>query len=129
MSFIAKISVDGEALTVLHCSYRFTQQTDGTGKPVSVPHGGFINLVVESTSETSFFDWMINPTQTKNGSITFYRRDSMSKLKTIDFTEAYCVDYSEIYNHEGDHPMQVQISISAKEITLNGSPYKNNWPE
>jgi hypothetical protein len=129
MSFIAKLKIDGEEMNVLHCGFRFTQVTDTTGKPTAIPQGGTINLVVESGGSTDLFDWMISPTQTKSGIITFFRRDTMSKLKTLEFTDAHCVDYYETFDHVGDSPMQVQLSISAHEVKLNDSEFKNNWPE
>lgn len=128
MSFIAKMKIDGEELNVLHCSFRFSQGTDATGKPTSIPQGGNINLVLESNGSTDLFDWMISPTQTKSGVVTFYRRDSMSKLKSLEFGDAHCVDYYETFDHAGENPMQVQITISAHEIKLNDSEFKNNWP-
>jgi hypothetical protein len=129
MSFIAKLSLDDEEMNVLHCGFRFTQMTDATGKPTSIPKGGTIDLVVESTGSTDLFDWMISPTQTKSGSITFYRRDTMSKLKTLEFTDAHCVEYYETFDHVGDNPLQIQLTVSAREIKLNDSDFKNNWPQ
>ncbi|MES1250330.1 MAG: type VI secretion system tube protein TssD, partial [Chitinophaga rupis] len=76
MSFIAKLKLDGEEMNVLHCGFRFTQVTDATGKPTAIPKGGTIELLVESTGSTDLFDWMISPTQTKSGVVTFYRRDT-----------------------------------------------------
>jgi hypothetical protein len=128
MSFIAKLKLEGEEMNVLHCGFRFTQVTDAIGKPSSIPHGGAINMVVESNSNNDLFDWMISPTQIKSGSITFFRRDSMSKLKTLEFTDAHCVDYYETFDHLGDNPMQIQMTISAREIKLNDSEFRNNWP-
>jgi Hemolysin coregulated protein Hcp (TssD) len=129
MSFIAKLTLyNEEELNILHCGYRFIQTTDATGKPASIPQGGTINLLVESNGSTHLFDWMISPTQTKNGMITFYRRDTMSKLKTLKFIQAHCVEYYETFDHTGSNPMQIQLSISAKELILNDSTYKNNWP-
>jgi hypothetical protein len=129
MSFIAKLKLDGEEVPVLQCSFRFSQIVDETGKPSALPLGGSIILLLESNSNNDLFDWMISPTQTKSGSVTFYRRDTMSKLKTLEFTDAYCVDYHETFNHIGENPMQIQITLSAREIKLNDSGYKNNWPE
>jgi hypothetical protein len=129
MSFIAKLHLDGEEINVLHCGFRFTQATDTTGKPTARPQGGNINLLVESTGSTDLFDWMIKPTQQKNGKITFYRRDTMSKLKTLEFTDAVCVEYYETFDHNGDTPMQIQLTISAHEIKLNDSEFTNNWPK
>jgi Hemolysin coregulated protein Hcp (TssD) len=129
MSFIAKLKIDGEEMNVLHCGFRFSQVTDATGKPTAIPQGGTINLIVESSGGTDLFDWMISPTQTKSGTVTFFRRDTSSKLKTLEFADAHCVDYYETFDHVGDHPMQIQLTISAHEIKLNDSEFKNNWPE
>ena len=116
-------------MNILHCAFRFTQATDGTGKPTAIPQGGAVTLVVESNGTTGLFDWMVSATETKNGTITFYRRDNMSKLKTLQFTDAHCVDYHETYDHNSESPMQVQITLSAKEVKLNESKFKNNWPQ
>jgi hypothetical protein len=129
MSFIAKLKLDGEEMNVLHCGFRFSQVTDATGKPTAIPKGGTIDLLVESTGGTDLFDWMISPTQTKNGVITFYRRDTKSKLKTLEFTDAHCVDYYETFDHIGENPMRIQLTISSRELKLNDSEFKNNWPQ
>jgi Hemolysin coregulated protein Hcp (TssD) len=129
MSFLAKLKLDGEEYNVLHCGFRFVQPTNVTGKPTAIPQGGNINLIVESTGTTDVFEWMISAVQTKNGEITFYRRDNMSKLKTLVFSEGHCVDYYESFDHNGAHPMQITFTISAKELKLNDSQFLNNWPE
>jgi hypothetical protein len=101
MPFLAKVSIDGgEEMNVLHCNFRFSQSTDATGKPASLPQGGFVTITVESTQSTEIYDWMIAPTAVKNGLITFYRRDIKSKMKTLEFAEAFCVDYSETFDHQ-----------------------------
>jgi hypothetical protein len=129
MSFVAKMRLDGEDVNVLHCGFRFTQATDSTGKPTARPKGGNIELLVESSGSTDLFDWMIKPTQQKSGTITFFRRDTMSKLKTLHFTDAVCVEYYETFDHKGDTPMQIHLTISAHEIKLNDSEFSNNWPK
>ena len=129
MSFISKIKIDGEEMNVLHCGFHFSQATDATGRPTAIPQGGSIDLLLESNGNTNLFDWMISPTQTKNGSITFYRRDTMSKLKTLEFTDAHCVNYRETFDHSGNHPMQLHLILSARELKLNDSAFTNNWPQ
>ena len=128
MSFVAKADIDGEEMNVLHCGFRFFQGTDVTGKPTCIPQGGTVNLTVESNGSTSLFDWMVSPVQTKNGTITFFRRDNMSKLKTLKFFEGVCVEYYETFDHDGDKPMQIQLVVSAHELQLNDSAFCNNWP-
>lgn len=129
MSFLAKFQADGEEATVLNCRFQFSQETDRTNRPTSIPMGGIIDVTIESTGTTDLFDWMISSTQTKSGQITFYRRDNMSKLKILKFTDAHCIDYREEYNHDGEYPMRITMQLSAKEIKLNDSSFKNNWPE
>ncbi len=130
MAFLAKLSIDGGTeINVLNCSFRFSQSTDATGKPSSIPQGGYVSIIVESTKDTEIYDWMISPTSLKNGAITFYRRDMFSKLKTLDFNEAYCVEYHESFDHKGEHPMQISFTISAKKLKLNDSEFTNNRPD
>jgi hypothetical protein len=129
MAFLAKVSIDGGAeINVLQCSFKLTQSTDATGKPSAVPQGGYLSIVVESTKATDLYEWMISPTSTKKGIVTFYRRDMMSKLKTVEFIDGYCVDYHESFDHRGEHPMQIAIVVSAKILKVNESEFKNNWP-
>ena len=130
MSFLAKLKLDNDPdeMNVLHCDFPFSQGTDVTGKPTAIPKGGSIRLILESDGSTHLFDWMIDPIQLKSGIITFYRRDSMSKLKTLEFTDAYCVCYNEVFDHTGEAPMQTELTVSAREVKLNNSVFKNNWP-
>ncbi|MEP6747605.1 MAG: type VI secretion system tube protein TssD [Bacteroidota bacterium] len=116
-------------MTVLHCGYRFMQVTDRTGIPTSMPMGGKIDLVLESDGGTELFEWMVHPTHMKCGLITFYKIDAFSKLKTLEFIDAYCVDYYETFDHSGERPMQVQLTLSAHGMKLNDSEFKNSWPE
>src|ERR1700750_1732276 len=118
MSFLAKLTIDGEEANILYCGFRFSQVTDTTGRPSSVPQGGTVNLTVESTGKVDLFDWMISPTQKKSGTITFYRRDTMSKLKTLEFTDAHCIDYYETFDHIGDNPLQIQVTLSAHALNV-----------
>ncbi|TDH18493.1 hypothetical protein EXU57_23130 [Segetibacter sp. 3557_3] len=129
MSFIAQLVLEEEEMNVLHCTYGFNQDIDATGKPTAIPLGGSVNLVLESNGKTDLFDWMISPTQTKKGIITFYRSDNMIKLKTLEFTDAYCVSYRETFGHKGEEPMQVNIQISARKLKLNDSAFEKNWPK
>ncbi len=128
MSFIAKLHLDGEEINVMHCGFRFSQNTDANGKPTSRAQGGSISLVVESTGSTHIFGWMTSSVEQKSGDITFYKSDSMSKLKTLKFIDAYCVGYYETFNHVDENPMQIQLTLSAREIQLDAVDFVNNWP-
>ena len=128
MSFLTKLFIGDHEVNVLHCEYSFTQSTDINGKPAARPKGGRIFITVESTSDTDFFDWMISNSQTKSGRITFYRRDNISRMKELVFKDAYCVFFKEKFSSTGDHPMEIELELSAKEITMGNSVFENPWP-
>ena len=74
------------------------------------------------------FDWMVSNSQTKNGKLTFYRRDAISKMRELQFKEAYCIRYDELFIAYNTMSMKIEIVISAKEINMNGSQFARNWP-
>ncbi|WP_310557557.1 type VI secretion system tube protein TssD [Flavobacterium sp.] len=128
MSFLAKFEIDGEAMNVLEFHCTIGQETDKTGKPSADPHGGSVRLLLESTKSTMLFDWMVSSSQTKNGKVTFYKRDALSKMRELEFNEGYCVRYDEYFTSDSNNPMKIEIVISAKEIIMNGSKLTRNWP-
>jgi len=128
MSFLAKLEIDGEVMNVLEFQCTINQDTDKSGKPSADPVGGKIRVVVESTKSTMLFDWMVSNTQTKNGKLTFYRRDAISKMRDLQFKDAYCVHYDEMFVAYNTMSMKIEIVISAKEINMNGSQFVRNWP-
>lgn len=129
MSFKAVLRIDGEELNVLDCQFSFSQHTDHNGKPSARPVGGQVSITIESDGSTDLFDWMISNSQTKSGSVIFFRRDAMSKKKELKFTDAYCVEYFEHFNASGEIPMQIKLVLSAREMQLGNSVYQNPWPK
>jgi hypothetical protein len=120
---------DCQNMKVLHCEFGFTQAVDAIGKPNSIPHGGLINITVATDGKTDLFQWMIHPTMEKTGTITFYFPDGIHILQTIKFIDAICVDYYETFDFTGQHPVQIELTMSPWMLEVNGIPYKNNWPK
>ncbi len=127
MSFKAKLNVGGTEMNVLSCSYDLTQEVDATGRPSSVTRGGRIKLTVESTGETDLFEWMCNNFERKDGTITFYKRDTDSKSKELAFTEGYLVKYEEKFNAVDNMPMAEAFVISARELKMGNGEHVNEW--
>ncbi len=127
MSFKAKLSVAGKEVNVLSCSYDLFQEIDATGRPASITRGGQIHLVVESTGETTFFEWMCNNFERKDGTITFIKRDTDAKLKELEFTEGYLVKYVEAFDAFNSNPMTETFTISAKSIKMGSAEHVNEW--
>jgi len=128
MSFLSKLKIEDDEMNVLDCTFEFSQEADYNGRPAENPRGGQIKLLIESTSKTEFLDWVISRDMIKDGTITFYKRDNMSSLKTLEFKDAYCLFYKEHFNVLNAEPMQTHLVISAKEIKIKNVTFKNNWP-
>ena len=128
MSFKASLYIEDQELRVLDCEYTIAQSVDHKGKPSARPKGGSINILVESTADNFLFDWAASETQVKSGKVTFYRRDTMSKMKELQFTDAYCIKFTERFSANGEQPMRIRLALSAKEISLGGSSkHANPW--
>ena len=127
MSFKAKFKAGGLEMNVLSCDYALHQDVDATGRPSSITRGGIINLVLEATDDTKLFEWMTNSFDAKDGTITFFKRDSDAKLKEIEFKKAYLVSFGEQFVHEGSSPFNQALTISANEISMGSATHKNDW--
>ena len=127
MSFKAKFKVAGKELNVLGCHYAMKQETDATGRPSSITRGGKISVTVESNGESTFFEWMCNNFERKDGSIIFIKRDTDATLKELTFKEAYLVDYKENFDSTGENPITETFTLSAKEIAVGNGTHLNEW--
>lgn len=127
MSFLAKLTIEGEETNILECSYDFNQSIGHDGRPTELPRAGLIHLLLESTGNTDILAWMVLPHTFKDGEIVFYNRDSMSSNKTLTFHDAICVSYQEAFNAEDTLPMKTRISITARAIDINDVSYENSW--
>jgi len=127
MSFKSILKVAGKNYNVLNVSYGLFQETDATGRPSTITRGGKIDIVVEGTEATDFFEWMTNSFERKDGSITFFKRDSEATLKELKFTEAYLVKHREKFDSVGDDPLTESFTISARKIEMGSGAYENEW--
>jgi hypothetical protein len=127
MSFKAKFSDGSTEWNVLHCSFSLNQEIDPSGRPSSVTRGGTIHVVVESTDDTSLFEWMCDSYLRKSGTITFNKRDEDSKMKELQFSEAYMISYEESFDYSGTGAMTISFALSAQEISMGNGTHVNEW--
>jgi hypothetical protein len=127
MSFKATIEVGGQKVNLLECDYELKQEIDATGRPSSVTRGGQITLLLESSGDTFFFEWMCNNFERKDGTVTFFKRDTDAKLKELKFKEGYLVFYEEHFDSVTNTPMTEKITISARELTCGNGTLNNEW--
>ena len=117
----AKLKLKGsdKSITIYSFDFGFTQYTDETGKTTGNPTGGTINLVVESTSDTTLIDWMLSAKALKSGKI-----EVGNKAKVIEFENAACIQYHESFSHMGGtQPMTISFTIIAEKIVVDGKSF------
>jgi len=127
MSFKATFEVDGNKYRVLSCSYSMHQDYDNTGRPSSTTRGGVVNLTIESTDDTSLFEWMCDSYMKKDAKITFNKRDEDSKMKDLEIVEAYMVNYEESFDDAGTGAMIQSFSLSSRTIKMGNGEHENEW--
>lgn len=127
MSFKAKLEVDGKEYRVVYCNYSLKQFVDDTGRPSSTVRAGTIDIIVESTDDTTLFEWMCDSYMRKDGKITFNKRDEDAKMKELEFKEAYMVSYKESFDNAGTGAMQEKFSLSAHSIKMGNGEHENGW--
>ncbi|MCD8433652.1 type VI secretion system needle protein Hcp, partial [Tenacibaculum finnmarkense genomovar ulcerans] len=99
------------------------------GKIASNVYGGRINITIESTADTSVIEAMLN-SQFKaiEGKVIYKKSEEDSKMKEIEFKNAYIVYYKENLDVNGILPMVINFTISAEEMSIGTAAIDNRWP-
>ena len=127
MSFAATLELGSKKWTILNLHYSLNQETDHLGQPSSITRGGKITMTVEATEDTTFFDWMTNSFDRKDGSVKYKKRDGDATLKELKFKESYLVSYTENFDHDSSQPLSETFTLSARELDLGNSTFVNEW--
>lgn len=130
MAFKATLKIGSKEFDVINCSYAFTRDVDLKGRPSSVVYGGTVNLVVESTDDTSVIESMVNNQHKPlDGTVTFKNTDEDSKMKELSFEKGYVISYAESFSTGSSEAMMASFTISSETIKIGGAEHKNDWPK
>ncbi|HMP91928.1 MAG TPA: type VI secretion system tube protein TssD [Phnomibacter sp.] len=127
MSFKAKFKCGGVEANLLSTSYTMNRSVDSTGRPSSDTYGGAISCTIEATASTELFEWMCNPFEKKDGTITWLKKDSEAKLKELAWKDGYLVDYSEQF--ADGSTFTAIFTISCREFSIGNGTHVNEWPD
>ena len=123
-----QLKVDGFAdREVMMVTYSFNQATDTEGQMAGIPRGGRITIRVKALNDGNpdLLKWMTSPNLGKNGSIVFNETKTGNQMKSIEFTDGYCVDFVEYWEDKMGH--YEEITISCREIKNGPVSYHNQW--
>ena len=112
---------------VMMVTYEFDQATDVEGQMSGIPRGGKIIVRVKAMNDGTpeLLAWMIERNLPKNGQIDFLETKTGKAMKSIKFTNGYCVDFDEKWEDKQGH--YEEIVISCKAIEVGSVKYENDW--
>ena len=122
------IAIDGyKEREVLMVTYEFSQATDVEGQMAGIPRGGKITVRVKALNDGTpvLLAWMIERSLPKNGVIKFLETKTNKEMKTIKFTNGYCVDFEEKWEDKLGHLEEIQITC--KQIEIGSVKFENEW--
>ena len=122
------MKIDGyKEREVMMVTYEFDQATDVEGQMSGIPRGGKITVRVKAMNDGTpeQLAWMIERNLPKNGQIDFLETKTGKAMKTIKFTNGYCVDFDEKWEDKMGH--FEEITISCKAIEVGSVKYENDW--
>ena len=112
---------------VLMVTYEFDQATDVEGQMAGIPRGGKIQVRVKALNDGTpdLMAWMVERNLPKNGTIEFLETKTGKAMKTIAFTNGYCVNFEEKWEDKLGH--FEEITITCKEFAIGSVRYENEW--
>ena len=122
------MKIDGyKEREVMMVTYEFDQATDVEGQMSGIPRGGKITVRVKAMNDGTpeLLAWMIERNLPKNGQIDFLETKTGKAMKSIKFTNGYCVDFDEKWEDKMGH--YEEITISCKAIEVGSVKYENDW--
>ncbi len=130
MAYKMTLELAGKKYDVLSSSFAFNRSVDPKGRPSSGVYGGEIHLVVESYSDTTLLEIMLNKqNKGQTGSIKFDQGTNDGVMKTLKFTDGFIVNYAESAQAHQSDAMQISVTISAREISMgDAAKHVNVWP-
>ena len=123
-----KIEIDGyKEREVQMVTYEFSQATDVEGQMSGIPRGGQIKVRCKALNDGTpdLLAWMTERNLPKDGTITFSETKTGKTMKTIKFTQGYCVDFEEKWEDKMGH--FEEIVISCRQIEFGSVKFENDW--
>ena len=108
-------------------TYEFSQATDVEGQMSGIPRGGQIKVRCKALNDGTpdLLAWMTERNLPKDGTITFSETKTGKTMKTIKFTQGYCVDFEEKWEDKMGH--FEEIVISCRQIEFGSVKFENDW--
>lgn len=129
MAFNGKITLNGKEFDVLKSKVSCERDVDQKGRPSSHVYGVRIDVVVESTDDTSILESTFSEYKPFEGKLVHKQGNEDAEMKKVEFKDAYVIKYSEEFERKDKNPMSIAFTLTAREVACGGAVHKEEWPE
>ena len=126
-SFHAQLAVGSFKSALDSFILDINQDTDSLGRPSSPVFAGKITMAFNTSADPLLAEWMFSPSKQLSGTVTLRELEGQT-LKTITFSNAYCIDMEESFDGTANSAkMTTTITISPEKITVGQVQHDNDW--
>lgn len=127
-SFNAKLEIDGlsDPIQLRKIFVTCYRKRDSRGRPSSSTKWAIV-VSIDTDEDSTFTQWMVDPSMEKRVAIKYYRIDEQgSVLKQWNIEKAHCYTMREGFVADSSILMTTLV-ISGDEITNGNATLANNW--
>ena len=124
----ATLTIDGYVeREIISYTYTFTTTVDIDGQLAGAPRGGLLTVEVKAMGDGNcdLLAWMLERHLPKKGQIDLLDPATGKAIKTIQFENAYCIDFKEGMTEDGVHTEIVTISCGI--LSVGDAVYESMW--
>jgi hypothetical protein len=127
MSLTARLFIEGnnKGIKILTCNFSFSQDVDTQGKVNSRVRAGLIYITIPGLDDTEIIQWMLARDDRKDGKLYFSGFVDTGQHRTVEFKDAYLVNYQESYSEASD--IVIHLTLSPRVINIKGVTHESNW--
>ncbi|WP_461087408.1 type VI secretion system tube protein TssD [Spirosoma gilvum] len=121
--YVVTLKIDDMEYILNRVNFYVARKSDKNGRPIS-ESAWTVNIHMDTTDESLFTEWMVDPTKKKDVSLKFY--EGGDTKKEWQFAKAYCVGFQENFVADAG-VMETQLIISGTTVENGNATINNNW--
>ncbi|QXP58479.1 type VI secretion system tube protein TssD [Olleya sp. HaHaR_3_96] len=121
MSISAKLYIEDKVFNVLKFGFKFNQKSSASGYPSATTTGGQFDIVIESTKDPLFFEWMTSGDMLSKAKIEVSQSFVFGKTRKIELLDVYCLQFQEKFDGINSQPMQSFLRLSPAIMLQDGA--------
>ena len=120
MSISAKLYIEDKVFNVLKFGFKFNQKSSASGYPSAKPTGGQFDIIIESTKDSLFFEWMTSGNMLSKAKIEVSQSFVFGKTRKIELLDVYCLQFQEKFDGINSQPIQSFLRLSPAIMLQDG---------